>query len=402
MNHQTFECTTPTGYCHVHIGSHSQAWNPPTSQISHASHSNKPLQVQKQHSSTLEQEGSLSITLDSYPLKTPGKAFTLALLETPLHNAYCDSGKTNTSLAVRMTDSMNEAVMRVDVCKALLNYLDTDMVCFHQDYPDPLVHLQNKHWDPLLTWACDTFDIELLTPTSMLCLTNQLSLTDSDFSDTFNNSKRHVSKTNCFKVIHQSSKSSSTTMLSPSAPFLVAQVEVTSQIKCWGEVEDGAYACHFVCPQNLTLNTQLMTLITMMYDGTLAIQPVYWLQSRHTQIPLSTSASSSRYSGNVPLSNAQNAAVCAPACRARYHNDITGVQQNRDWCDVTCEATNKKDSGIAEAVDGTLVNMRGDEKSEAYEIEASGEVAQSLEWSTWPIRVPVSGSTSTKCRLSDT
>ncbi|KAI0294864.1 hypothetical protein B0F90DRAFT_1887678 [Multifurca ochricompacta] len=262
---------------------------------------------------------------------------------------------------------MNEAVTRVDVCKALLNYLDTDTVWITQ-----------IHFD-------------------------RLSLTDSNFSDAFNNSKRHISKTNCFKVILQSSKSSSTTALSPSAPFLVAQVEVTSQIERWGEVEDGAYACCFVCPRNLTSNTQLMTLITMMYDGTLAIQPVYWLQSRrHTQIPLSTLASSSRYSGNVPSSNAQNAAVCAPACRARYHDDITGAQQNRDWCDVACEATNKKDSGIAEAVDGTLVNTRGDEKSEAYEIEASGEVAQSLERSTWPIRVPASGSTSTKCRLSDT
>ncbi|KAI0290105.1 hypothetical protein B0F90DRAFT_1859070 [Multifurca ochricompacta] len=292
------------------------------------------LQVQKQHSSALEQEGSLSITLDSYPLKTPRKAFTLALLEMPLHNTYCDSGKTN-SASIRITQ----------------------------------IHF----------------------------------LTNSDFSDAFNNSKRHVSKTNCFKVIHQSSKSSSTTTLSPSAPFLVAQVEVTSQIERWGEVEDGAYTCHFVCPQNLTSNTQLMTLITMMYDSTLTIQPVYWLQSRwHTQIPLSTSASSSRYSGNVPSSNAQNTAVCMPACRARYHDDITGVQQNRDWCDVACEATNKKDSGIAEAVDRTLVNMRGDEKSEAYEIETSGKVAQSLEQLTWPIRVPASGSTSTKCRLSNT
>ncbi|KAI0294916.1 hypothetical protein B0F90DRAFT_1887472 [Multifurca ochricompacta] len=207
-----------------------------------------------------------------------------------------------TSFAARATDSMNEAVTHVDVCKALLNYLDTDTVCFHQDYPDPL-----PKWRLLV-------------------------------------------------------KSSA------------------------GE----------------RLKT-LMTLITMMYDGTLAIQPVYWLQSRrHTQIPLSTLASSSRYSGNVPSSNVQNAAVCAPACRARYHDDITGAQQNRDWRDVACEATNKKDSGIAEAVDGTLVNTRGDEKSEAYEIEASGEVAQSLEWSTWPIRVPASGSTSTKCRLSDT
>lgn len=77
---------------------------------------------------------------------------------------------------------MNEATTRADVRTALFKYLDTDTIwygtliltshthspdtwwaSFHQEYPEALVRLQKEHWDPLLTWARDTFDIELLT-----------------------------------------------------------------------------------------------------------------------------------------------------------------------------------------------------------------------------------------------
>jgi hypothetical protein len=43
----------------------------------------------------------------------------------------------------------------------------TQWVSFHQGYPESLVRLQNEHWDPLLNWARDTFDIELLTSDSL-------------------------------------------------------------------------------------------------------------------------------------------------------------------------------------------------------------------------------------------
>jgi ATP synthase mitochondrial F1 complex assembly factor 2 len=90
-------------------------------------------------------------------------------------------------LAARAIDTMNETAARLDVCNALLKYLDTDTiwyvsahfnisacpfntrwVSFHQDYPEPLVRLQNEHWNPLITWARDTFDIEILTSDSVL------------------------------------------------------------------------------------------------------------------------------------------------------------------------------------------------------------------------------------------
>jgi ATP synthase F1 complex assembly factor 2 len=92
-----------------------------------------------------------------------------------------------TSLAARAIDAMNDVATRKDVRIALLKYLDTDTIwyfssffagpayppdpprfSFHQDYPDTLVRLQDKHWNPLLAWARDTFNTEFYTSQSVL------------------------------------------------------------------------------------------------------------------------------------------------------------------------------------------------------------------------------------------
>lgn len=38
-----------------------------------------------------------------------------------------------------------------------LNGIDS----FHEDYPDQLVALQTKHWEPILKWAKETLDVEI-------------------------------------------------------------------------------------------------------------------------------------------------------------------------------------------------------------------------------------------------
>ena len=76
---------------------------------------------------------------------------------------------------------MHDESTRAQVREALLKYLDTDtiwyvptyyptqygpmfLLCsFHQEYPDALVELQKKHWDPILTWARGTFKVEIHT-----------------------------------------------------------------------------------------------------------------------------------------------------------------------------------------------------------------------------------------------
>ena len=76
---------------------------------------------------------------------------------------------------------MHDESTRAQVREALLKYLDTDtiwyaptyhpaqckptfLLCsFHQEYPDALVELQKKHWDPILSWARETFEVEINT-----------------------------------------------------------------------------------------------------------------------------------------------------------------------------------------------------------------------------------------------
>ena len=44
----------------------------------------------------------------------------------------------------------------------------TYMLSFHHDDPEPLIKLQEEHWDPLLEWARGTFDIEIHVHRSVL------------------------------------------------------------------------------------------------------------------------------------------------------------------------------------------------------------------------------------------
>ncbi|KAI0306803.1 ATP12-domain-containing protein [Multifurca ochricompacta] len=200
-----------------------------------------------------EREGSLSITLDSRPLKTPGgkplllpcsKRLSATLIVTEWENQHSvlkSYALPMTSLAARVIDSMNEAGTRADVRKALLNYLDTDTVCFHQDYPDPLVRLQNKHWDPLLTWARDTFDVELLTTTSVL-----FSAQPKDTKKKLDQALQNLDpwQMAAMERATYTTKSFITALalihghITAEQAALVAQVEVASQIERWGEVED--------------------------------------------------------------------------------------------------------------------------------------------------------------------
>jgi ATP synthase F1 complex assembly factor 2 len=196
---------------------------------------------------------SLAITLDSRALKTPGgkplllprsKLIAAALIVTEWENqrnVLKSHALPMTSLAARAIDAMNDVATRKDVRTALLKYLDTDTICFHQDYPDPLVRLQDKHWIPLLGWARDTFNIEFYTSQSVL------------FSAQPDATKRvldeELEKLDSWKLAAVERATYTTKSLiialalvhgriSAEQAALASQVEVASQIERWGEVED--------------------------------------------------------------------------------------------------------------------------------------------------------------------
>jgi len=200
-----------------------------------------------------ERRDALTIALDSRPLKTPaGKllllpsskrlAATLIVTEWEnQRNVLKSHALPMTSLVARAIDTMNEVATCADARTALFTYLDTDTICFHQEYPEALVRLQKDHWDPLLSWAHDTFDVELLTSNS-LSLNAQPEATKKkldkvlqDFDPWQMAAMERVTFTTksfiiALALVHG--------RINAEQAALASQVEVASQIERWGEVED--------------------------------------------------------------------------------------------------------------------------------------------------------------------
>jgi ATP synthase F1 complex assembly factor 2 len=211
---------------------------------------------------------------------------------------------------------MNEGTTRDDVRDTLFEYLDSDTiwycippltnrthlpdtrcVSFHQGYPEPLVRLQNDHWDPLLTWARNTFDVEILTSNSLL-LNAQPEATKRKLGNVLQGfdpwqmagcvsfvvlsygSFKYVLWTAMERVTF-TTKSFIIALalvhghITAEQAALASQVEVASQIERWGEVEDCTYIYFFAIPTIPTSETQLTTLTTMTCDGTSGVQLVY-------------------------------------------------------------------------------------------------------------------------------
>jgi len=146
-----------------------------------------------------------------------------------------------TALTSRAIDAMVNETTRTEVRQALLEYLDTDTICFYQDYPPQLVDLQAQHWDPLLSWARSTFNVELHTFDSLL-FNSQPSETKAKMDQvlsTFDHwemaaMERATYTTKSFIIALALVRKH----LSVEQASLAAQVEVASQIQRWGEVED--------------------------------------------------------------------------------------------------------------------------------------------------------------------
>jgi len=139
-----------------------------------------------------------------------------------------------------------------------------DFISFYQDDPPPLVRLQREHWDPLLDWVRAEFDIEIITSYSVL-FSSQPKASKQKLDQIMTGFDRWQMAGQYYGPLTMScSKSSILTLFLLSAmervtyttkSFLIAlalvhkrltaeqaalaaQVEVSSQIERWGEVED--------------------------------------------------------------------------------------------------------------------------------------------------------------------
>ncbi|KAF9264748.1 ATP12-domain-containing protein [Marasmius fiardii PR-910] len=193
------------------------------------------------------------VTLDKRPLKTPSgntlllphnKPIAAALVATEWENQETlikPHALPMTSLVSRAIDALSGKKSREDVCKSLLEYLDTDTICFYQDYPDRLVKLQAEHWDPILAWIRKTYQVQVEKSNSILF--------DGQSSDTRKRLSEALSGFDHWEMaaMERATYASKSFMiglalvkrqLSIEQASKAARVEVESQIQLWGEVED--------------------------------------------------------------------------------------------------------------------------------------------------------------------
>ncbi|GAA5843915.1 hypothetical protein JCM3766R1_006102 [Sporobolomyces carnicolor] len=198
-------------------------------------------------------EDQYAVLLDKRTLKTPGglplvmpkERLPVALLIAEEWENQVSVLKPHTlpmtSIASRALDGLSEKNMRQEVVASLLKYLDTDTVCFHEDFPDRLVKLQQEHWEPLLEWVRKTFAVELRVYEGILN-TKQPDATILKLGSVV--ADYDMYKLAAFERAVLASKSYLIALGLVEGYFTVdqaaqaAHVEVQSQIDRWGEVED--------------------------------------------------------------------------------------------------------------------------------------------------------------------
>ncbi|KAM0792369.1 hypothetical protein ACM66B_005049 [Microbotryomycetes sp. NB124-2] len=198
-------------------------------------------------------DGTLSVLLDKRTLKTPsGKPLSLPRDRLPLAVLIADEWENQvavlkphtlpmTSIYSRAVDGLSDEATRKSVVEYLLKYLDTDTVCFHEEFPESLVKLQEAHWKPLISWVEKTYDVEIKVYDGILgtrqsdATVLKLGAVAAQF-DQF--------KLAAFERAVLASKSYLIALglveghLTVDEAAKAAHVEVQSQIDKWGEVED--------------------------------------------------------------------------------------------------------------------------------------------------------------------
>ncbi|KAJ9098733.1 hypothetical protein QFC21_004381 [Naganishia friedmannii] len=226
--------------------------------------------------------GTYWITLDARPLRTPSGArlaipANRKILAMLIANEWENQnqvlkvpGLPMTSLASRALDGFanagdgkmkkqaqqqqqqqqveedGEVDLRQGVLNELFRYLDTDTTLFSADHPSTLVRLQSEHWAPLHAWYKDEYDVEIKTYDTLVLGGGNRFKQDEKTKKVL---RGVVDSWDAWQIAAleratYSTKSFLIAFALVSGRFTAdqaaraAQVEVSSQIELWGEVED--------------------------------------------------------------------------------------------------------------------------------------------------------------------
>jgi len=125
---------------------------------------------------TAEADRGWTVRLDGKPVRTPAKrpliVPTAALAEV-IAGEWASQEETVEPAAMRVNRLATTAVdlmpaRRSGAVEQVVEYAETDLLCYRAVHPRALVDAQARHWDPPLDWLARTHGIRLATTTGMM------------------------------------------------------------------------------------------------------------------------------------------------------------------------------------------------------------------------------------------
>ena len=125
-----------------------------------------------------EEAGHYLITLDGRTINTPNNNILICPSE-QLAAAICAEWNAQEEKIVpdRMPPTQYSYTAldyvpkhRSAIINTMMNFLDTDLVCYRTDEPADLAELQAQHWDPFIYWFEEVFEYKLATTTGLAAL----------------------------------------------------------------------------------------------------------------------------------------------------------------------------------------------------------------------------------------
>lgn len=196
----------------------------------------------------------IAVTLDNRVLKTPA-GNPLTLPKDQRHLALLIAGEWHgqkallkshslpmTSLVARAIDGfIGNSEGREETLNRLVKFLDTDSICYQQDFPDSIVQAQEKHWDPILKWVMEEYGLPIKVSHGITFVQQ-----DEDVKAKLREIVNNMSdiELSAFERATLTAKSFLIGLavvkrhLSVENAWAAAQLEVLDQIERWGEVED--------------------------------------------------------------------------------------------------------------------------------------------------------------------
>ncbi|KAF8976172.1 ATP synthase complex assembly protein atp12 [Entomortierella lignicola] len=196
----------------------------------------------------------VAVTLDGRILKTPA-GNQLILPKDQEHIALMIAGEWHgqktllkshslpmTSLVARAIDGfIGNQQGRTETLNRLTKFLDTDSICYQQDYPESIVKAQQEHWDPILKWVKEEYGLDIKVSQGITYVQQDDEVKQKLWDIVNDMTDIELS---AFERATLTAKSFLIGLavvkrhLSVEKAWAAAQLEVLDQIERWGEVED--------------------------------------------------------------------------------------------------------------------------------------------------------------------